>query len=144
MSNWFDLKFTVGPYMIYFCCFWCKIILTVDFHVTGKEGLSRWSFLFSFSWLDNTDEVSECTVCWKFGFTLQIYNIKITFSTVVFFSNFPWSSNVIITLFQCNFVVKLMLLQLSPVSSQVSYIWSRDFCWFLNLQKLDTTSIFPW
>ena len=48
MLNWFDLKFTVGPYMIYFCCLWCKIILTVDFHVTGKEGLNHVSWLKSF------------------------------------------------------------------------------------------------
>ena len=40
MSNWFDLKFTVGPSMISFCCLWCEIILTVDFHVTKKEDLS--------------------------------------------------------------------------------------------------------
>ena len=36
MLNWFDLKFTVGPYMIYFCCLWCKIILTAEFSC-GKE-----------------------------------------------------------------------------------------------------------
>ena len=42
MLKWFDLKFTVGPYMIYFCCLWCKIVLTVDFHVTEKEGHYDW------------------------------------------------------------------------------------------------------
>ena len=48
MLKWFDLKFTVGPYMIYFCCFWCKIILTVDFHVTGKEGLNHLKMIWFF------------------------------------------------------------------------------------------------
>ena len=42
-SCWINLiwNFTFGPYMIYFCFLWCKIILTVDFHVTEKEGLCR-------------------------------------------------------------------------------------------------------
>ena len=40
MLNQFDLKFSVWPYLIYFCFLWCKIILTVDFHVTEKEGLN--------------------------------------------------------------------------------------------------------
>ena len=40
MLNQFDLKFIVGPYMIYFCFLWGKFILTVDFHVTEKEGLT--------------------------------------------------------------------------------------------------------
>ena len=39
MLNWFDLKLIIAPYMIYFCCHWRKIILTIDFHLTEKEGL---------------------------------------------------------------------------------------------------------
>ena len=44
MLNQFDLKFTVEPYMIYFCCLWCKIIVTDDVNVTEEKGQGKDSF----------------------------------------------------------------------------------------------------
>ena len=55
--------------------------------------------------------------------------IKISHST-------PW----ICHLYKCFFLHST--LQACSDMSQVSYIWSRDFHWFLNFKKLDRTSFF--
>ena len=46
-SCWIDLiwNLLLDFTWLIFCSFWCKIILTVDFHVTWKEGLSPLGFL---------------------------------------------------------------------------------------------------
>ena len=43
MLNHFDLKFTFGPYMIYFCFLWLRIILTVDFEKEGHSSIDAYS-----------------------------------------------------------------------------------------------------